>query len=316
MAAAAIDFVNGDIFVASERDEKTKRLVTVLFSLLLEENDGKPSSILAKNSESSSSEESLAGDFSESQKKLYDYAQKICESVIFCYIFMRNPHLKVTKRYFSKHNINRKHVFKFVKNYCSVLLKQSPSIHFAVLHSLSFMYHVIEFCLERGHIEFKRCIPLWWEYIFNKNFKEQFYADGHWETFVNYANADFYSEIMDTEFRTRFHLTSATLGCDFSELELSDIDDFPISEESAESSLDEIEVVNPYDVDQTPEKWRHFNTINDTPNVLPTEARESLSTYSTNGNLNSLNNSYTVNLGQKENYNPNIQNLHSKNETC
>lgn len=229
MAAAAVDFANGNIFVISDRDEKTELLAAVLFPLLLDKIDNNSSlnNSLTENSSGYSSSDSP----NDSPEYMYDSAQIIAESVIFFYVFMRDPHLKVSKLYFSKHQICKKSVFRFLKNYCCNISKQSSTVHFAVLHSLAFAYHVIEFCTEKGNLEFQSFIPLWWEYIFNKTFKEQFYKEGNWEDFIEYVSTDFYMDITESEFRMRWNLSSATLGCDFSLLEISDDDNFPLSDE-------------------------------------------------------------------------------------
>lgn len=233
MAAAAVDFANGNIFVISERDEKTKLLAAVLFPLLLDQSEDNAS---VNNSLTENSSGYSSSDYpNDSPESMYDSAQIIVESVIFCYVFMRDPHLKVSKFYFSKHQVCKKSVFRFLKNYCCNISKQSPTVHFAVLHSLAFAYHVIEFCTDKGKLEFQSFIPLWWEYIFNKTFKEGFYNEGNWEAFIEYVSIDFYMDITEPEFRMRWNLSSATLGCDVTLLELSDEDDFPLSDESSNS---------------------------------------------------------------------------------
>lgn len=171
-------------------------------------------------------------------EKHYDMAHDVHEALIFLGGFMRNVHSKVFKHYFKWNKLCKRTIFKLLKNYSRSMEANCENIFFVWLHSFTLVDSLLHYLEEKNIKEendnIRTLAPTWWEYIFYKIIKTKFLVEGSWDGFSEYILRDFYPNRIPENCEEIWQVPLSNLNFNFSELEVSDGENYPKSDEDCD----------------------------------------------------------------------------------
>ncbi|KAG8179412.1 hypothetical protein JTE90_026312 [Oedothorax gibbosus] len=97
------------------------------------------------------------------------------------------PHFNMSMGdFFRRNEMNRRNVFTFISVYCFNHHEANDDVFAVVLNTCTFIYRLVMFLLNRGHIQYVKMAAMCWNELYENNIKEHFCDMGGWEAFRSY----------------------------------------------------------------------------------------------------------------------------------